>query len=459
MTVVSDKLVLGNSNEVLFHVLGGILVVALILSFSYYSTKLICKATPIDAIRQGQTGERYKRNNILKRAKWAGKNESFMALSDILSNPRRYLSIVISFGFCTLFVLMLVNTMSTINSSKLIKTLGVETDLYITDVDSQMEYMMTCTKEEFIQALDDMSDKLAAENMPNTMCCEAQYKYPVTFMDKDFLLQFQQGINTEVTDYEYTEGEAPRKESEIAITKQVSEKTGARIGDVITIHFAGQDMECMVTAYFQTLNNYGDLVRLHEDAPTDFKNLSSLLQYQVDFTDNPTADEVELRKGYVKEILDMDKIENATEFCTTVVGVAETLGSVQMLLLMITLVVVILVTILMERSFISEEKNQIALLKAIGFRDSAIIKWHVIRFGVVSLLAVLLAAILSIPMTKLLISPIFGLMGASKIDFNILPMKIFGYYPGMILVMTILVTFVTALYTKTIKSSDMANME
>ena len=113
----------------------------------------------------------------------------------------------------------------------------------------------------------------------------------------------------------------------------------------------------------------------------------------------------------------------------------------------------------MERSFISDEKSQIAILKAVGFKDCAVMKWHVYRFGLVALVSVVLAAILSIPMTKLCITPIFGMMGAAEIEYNIDPLQIFGLYPGIILAMTVAAAWITALYTRTIKSSDTANIE
>ncbi|MBQ9135107.1 MAG: hypothetical protein IJX66_03300, partial [Lachnospiraceae bacterium] len=59
----------------------------------------------------------------------------------------------------------------------------------------------------------------------------------------------------------------------------------------------------------------------------------------------------------------------------------------------------------------------------------------------------------------LCITPIFGMMGATDINYNIDPLQIFLLYPGIVLVMTLVVTWVTALYTKTIKSSDTANIE
>lgn len=136
-----------------------------------------------------------------------------------------------------------------------------------------------------------------------------------------------------------------------------------------------------------------------------------------------------------------------------------TMETVQVLLLAITIVVVILVTVLVERSFISDEKSQTALLKAIGFQNGTIISWNTLRFGIVALAAAILAAAASIPMTELCITPIYGMMGATKIKFNIDPLQIFLIYPTIIFTVTIISAFLTSLYTRKIKSSDTANIE
>ena len=75
------------------------------------------------------------------------------------------------------------------------------------------------------------------------------------------------------------------------------------------------------------------------------------------------------------------------------------------------------------------------------------------------IISLILAAVLSIPMTKLCITPIFGMMGASRIKYNIDVLQIFVLYPGAILFVTVVVAWLTALYTRTIKSSDTANIE
>ena len=66
----------------------------------------------------------------------------------------------------------------------------------------------------------------------------------------------------------------------------------------------------------------------------------------------------------------------------------------------------------------------------------------------------------SAPLTKLSIDPIFAIMGAvSGIKYEIKPLEIFILYPVMIIFVTIISASLTALYTRTIKASDTANIE
>lgn len=456
---VSKKMVLGTDNAVFINLLGSVVVVCVIVLFAYLCTGKVKKSTPVDAIRSGQTGERYKNKTVLRIHKTPTGNALFMAMNDVLSSPKRFLSIVISFGICTLFVLILVNTTATLKSPNLIHTFGTESHLYLSMSADVMDYMGSGTKEGMQAGLEQIAEDLGAEGMPAELCVEILYKYPVTFEGNEYSLTCQQGINTEMDEYVYTEGVIPQNINEIAITPQIAEMIGAKIGDTVTISYGEEDIDCMITAYFQTMNQLGKVIRLHEDAPTDFAYMAGAMHHQINFTDTPTEEEIELRKERIKELYDTEEVMNATEFCIDCTKVAGTMEGVQFLLLGITLVVVILVTILMERSFIADEKSQIAILKAIGFKDSAIIKWHVYRLGLVALLAVVLAAVVSIPMTELCITPIFGMMGATDINYNIDPLQIFLLYPGIVLVMTVIVTWVIALYTKTIKSSDTANIE
>lgn len=456
---VSRNMVLEADNSFLLSAAGAVMVVIVILLFAFRCTRLVKKSSPIDAIRSGQTGERYKKKSPLRLAKSHGSTSLFMAFNDVLSAPKRYMTIIITFFICTLFVLVFVNTSSTMRSDTFVTTFGKRSDLYYTDLTEAMGSMKSDGREK-VEAYLANTEKMLKENgMSAKMCVEIYFNYKVSFDGKDYSISCQQGVHTKAEEYEYLEGVVPQNKNEIAITPTISRLTGARLGDTVTIDFGRESLDCIVVAYFQSMNQLGETIRLHEDAPTDFTYISNIMSYQIDFDDNPSEKEIEIRKDKVKKLLGNNKIMNAVEYCDNCMGAASSIESVQYLILGITMIVVILVCILMERSFIADERSQIAVLKAMGFDNNRIVKWHIIRFGIATLVSVLLAAICSIPATHIICNPIFGMMGAGKVSYTINPWKCFLMYPGIVFLLTLLASGITALHIRTIKSSDTANIE
>lgn len=456
---VTENMMLGNSHAITANFMGAVIVIAVTIWFAYRCTGKVKKLTPVDAIRNGQSGERFKKKSIYRLGKSRFNSTWYLAVNDILSSPRRFLTIILSFFLCSVFMLGVVITTDTMKSKNLITTFGKESDVYISDVSQAMGNMAGKTRADLAKELDNLAEELTEEGMPSEMSVEIQYNYQVTFDGKEFNLTCQQGVNTKATDYAYTQGTIPQNGNEIAITKQISDLTGAKIGDVMTFDFDGNKQDCMVTAYYQTMNNVGEVVRLHEDAPTDFNSIASSMDYQVDFTDHPSDEVIRSRIEKIKKLWNNEEVRSAAEYCAEMVGVVDTMEAVQYLLLAITMIVVILVTVLMERSFIADEKSQIALLKAMGFTDGTVISWQVKRFGIVALIVELLAAILAKPVTTLWCSPIYGMMGASDIKFYVNVWKIYGMYPGIIFLTTLAAVFLTACYTRKISSSDSVGIE
>lgn len=459
MKAVSENMMLGNSNGVALNVISAVVVVLIIIGHAYRCTGKVKKYSPIDAIRNGQTGERFKKKSSLRIGKSHFKPNTFMAFNDVKSSPLRYLTIVLAFAICSLLVFMVVNTTETMKSDKFLYTFGKECDAYLVDMELQMDSMAGEGNVEIDKALASIEKKMADNGYEINAYAEVQYKYKAEFDGGSYLLTCQQGKHTKSSDYVYYKGTAPANIHEIAITEQISKQTGAKIGDTITLYVEGSPEEFLVVGYFQTMNNLGELVRLHEDVPTNMGSAISLFAFGIDFTDNPSDKEIDKRVKDMKRIFDTEDIMDGAEYSRNCIGVVDTMEAVEVLLLAITMIVVILVAILMERSFISDEKGEIAILKAIGFSDASIIAWHVKRFVLVSIIAVLLAVALSIPATNLCITPIFGMMGMKTVSYEYNFVKLLLIYPGIIIALMVVAVTLTALYTKKITSRDAASIE
>lgn len=458
---VSKTIVIKGENTLLINLICCFAVVVIILLFSYACTSKVKKFTPIDAIRNGQTGERYTKKSFLRLKNSHGKPSFFMALNDILSAPKRYLSIIFTYTLCMIIVLVLVNTANTLRSEKLVFAFGMhDSDVYLgTENTEIMDAITIGEREKFDEILNGIENEMSENDMPCEASIELYFKLTISHGDKDFKSMTLYGLNTTADMYFYHEGTAPQNKNEVAITPLTAQKLDAKIGDTITITHSDGKRDYIVTAIYQSMNNLGEGVRLHEDAEIDFSQVGGCAAIQLDFTDNPDEKTVSDRIEKIKKIYDSD-VMNGSEMVEMMTGVGDTIDAVKYLTLGLVIVIIALVTVLMERSFIAKEQGEIATLKAIGFDTPSIVKWHSLRFVIIGVVSSLLAILLSAPATKLAIDPVFKMMGAYfGVEYKIKPLEVFVIYPIILLVATIISSVLTSLYTKTIKPSQATTIE
>lgn len=461
LNIVSEKMMLGSGMGILTNIISCVLVMAIVLAFSYSCTRKVKKSSPLDAIRSGQTGERFKKKSPLHLSKSRLSPCSFTALNDVLSSPKRFAALIATFAISLCLVLTLAVTADTLQSDTLITAFGTtKSDLYFANTAKFMECMSENGREKLINLLAETEDILSENGMPSKCHVEVQYRLTANYGDKAVKTCFQQGIGGVACDkYEYLEGTPPQNANEIAVTPQISKKLGAVIGDTITVSSSDGVNDYIITAYFQSLNNLGECVRFHPDVIFDSVQIAAGMEFQIDFTDNPDEKTIAERKEKVQKLFPDDKVKDAAEYVTECTGVGDIIINIKNFILSVSLALTLLVAILMERSFIAKEKAEIAMLKAVGFSSSAVIKIHTYRFVVVGIISSIIGIIITFPIVKLAVTPIFSMMGAGKIAFKINPIEICLIYPLIVLAVTLTGAFLTSQYTRTIHSSDTANIE
>ena len=443
---VSESMYLESENNIFVGLLCSLLVVGITLVFCWSSTSKIKKLTPIDAVRNGTTGERFRKKSLMHLSKSKLGSSAFLAANDIVSAPKKYSVITAVFAILIMLVMVLANTANTLKSENTLTLIGcIPSDAYILSEPKSME---------------EVEEILAENDMPGTVREEKGYSLGAIIGGEKTTLSFQHSAGTNAADYVYGEGVAPEDENEVSLSYLISEELGVGIGDEITLIVDGEEKICMVTALHQTMNSMGKVNRLHQDFDVSSFESTSSLGYQIDFDEELTKEELNERIEKLKDIFGEEDVKNSAEMARDTLGAAETMETVKNLTLVIVLFIVILVAVLMERSFISSEKAEIALMKAIGFSNKSIIWHHTLRFGIVALVASLIAAALCLPATHFAIDPIFRMMGAiAGVSYEIVPMEIFLIYPAILVAVTIISAFLTSIYTNTIKSSDASNIE
>ncbi len=456
---VSQTMVLGNEDSLLINALCCILVVGIILAFCYSCTAKVKKFTPVDAIRSGTTGERFHKKGLLRLSKTPGKPTFFLALNDVLSQPRRFGAVIFTLFLCLSLVLMLTTSVNTLKSSGLVPAFNMT------------RFHLACNAGHDFHNVPD-GNQLIREDLKETEAllkqggidcrCYTEVDLSLTLLYKGnkHSTFVSQGIGTTTDQYTYFEGSAPCRTGEIALTKIVAEALDAGIGDTVTMQIGEENREFLVTGFYQTMMNMGNSARVHEDEDISYEYLVNAWSMQIEFPDDPSEAEIRSRGERIKEILDIEKVETEAEFVDSMIGMAKTMESVRLLILTISLIIIVLIVVLIGHSFIAKERADIAILKAIGFRNSQIVSWQALRFVILCIIATILALVFHMPLMNLAITPIFTGMGASfGIQYEINALEIYCIYPAIFLAVTCISAFLTAQYTRTVQTNECSNID
>lgn len=461
MSVSSQSIIVRNQSPILINIFCTVLVIAVILLFCYECTDKVKKMTPIDAIRNGQTGERFRKKSLMSLGKSKLSVTSFLALNDIASSPKRYGIISLTFFLCLSLLLILSATVSTMNSDSLATTFGwADCDIYI-DSKIGAECILEDGHEKLEKHLNNMEQTLAQNDIPAKCYQETMFNLPVAFGENESNIYIYQGTGTTMDMYEYTAGTVPQNTDEIAITRIAADKLNANIGDTVTIKTIDGDKEYMITGFFQSMNTQGSGIRLHSDEYINYAQATGYVNTQIVFTDNPDSEEINWRMEEIQRIFpEYENIETCAETVKDMLGVADTLASVKSLIVILAIILAALITVLMERSFIAKEQGEIALMKAVGTRNGKIYAYHALRFLFVGIITVFIGEMFAMPLTHLCIDPIFKMMGMElAVDYAINPVEMYLIFPIVILATTTVSAFLTSIYTRKIKSSDTAYIE
>ena len=393
----------------------------------------------------------------------------FMALNDVLSAPKQFAIITVVFTLCVLMMTVMSNMAVTLSSDKPIFLFGipVETDVSLLDFgnlknESLNQAMEDATvNNEGWKALVDETEKLLDENgMPGKCTVTLSSIYTTVHNSNNAGISYLVTRNTPADRFVYDAGSAPMKPDEVALTSAAMEKLDAEIGDHIKVNMGGTEKEFIITGTFSTFINNGMAARLCEDAELNLEKINNFMGVQIEFDGAPDKAQIEKNIEKLKEVTGGEKVYTNAKMVETFTEMSGTLNSVKQMMMLMTVIVTALIVILMERSFISKEKSEIALMKAVGFRNGSVIGQHTLRFVVASIIAVILASVVVLPMSKGLLTFIFAQIGSvSSTGIAFDAVEIFAVCPAILIGVTVMGTLLTALYTKTIKASDTASIE
>lgn len=457
----SENIVITSENNVLINTVCSLAVVIVVMLFCYSCTRKVKKFTPVDAIRNGQTGERFKKKSIIKLHKSHFRPVPFMAVNDILSGLKRFSIVAVSFFIGILMITIPLNTMTTLKSDKLVSWFSMkQSDVYLRDKKMEDKYICSNGHEKIKDNLKSMEDKLAENGIKAKCGMESIFRFTVEKGDCKIKSLAFQGVGTKAKDYAYLEGTAPKYKNEVAITYVNADKLHAKIGDTVTITTINGSDDYIITAIYQSMNNMGEGIRLNEKVELDYTQSFGFFAYQINYTDNPSEQVMTERMETIKDLFPKYDVYTGGEYVDYMDGgIVGYMSSSVYLILAIVIIINILVAVLMAKSFFTKEKGEIAMMKAVGFSNGAIILKQTLRMAIVMIIATIVAVLLADPVGHFAVGGIFQMMGAKTIIFDVNILQTYIIYPVIVLVCTILSVFIVSQQVRKVSSSEINSIE
>ncbi|MCM1162344.1 MAG: FtsX-like permease family protein [Roseburia sp.] len=457
---ISQKIVIAGEDNYLINILSAVLAGIIVIMFSYFCTRKIRRFSPIDAIHNGEADGRYSKKGIIHLSKLKIGTIPFMAFNDILSGIKNYLSMIIIFVLGALLVIIPINTINTLRSDNMIELFNMAKSDHV--ISKELLFNPNeDNKAKIDKQFNEIREVFSKNNIEADIFQEVLFRANISKGNKRSNSLAFQGVGNVTTDmYVYLEGTAPENNSEVALSYITADKIDAKIGDDVKIKLGEEEETYTVTALLQSMNNLGEGIRFYQDEKLNYNYAAGSFGIQINYKDNPDNKTLNERKALLENLYPDSKIFTSGEYINYQIGdSAGAITSVEYIIIAIVLGINMLVAMLMVKSFITKEKGEIALLKAIGFTNNSLVRWQTLRIGIILLISVLFGALIASPLSSLIITPIFKIMGAYSIEYEIKALEVYVIFPFIVFLATTFAAFLSAQGLRKISSSDISNNE
>lgn len=458
---VSVNMIMEDSGVNFFvNILCTLLIIFLVMLFCMNCTRKLSCITAISAIRGGHSGESFAKASALYLFKQKYlRVPAYLGINDMLTHLKRYTLLLVT--FCISFVLITIplNTINTMQSSEMASKFTVNTDsaVYIKKIEGKQDsaYRNSAQLKKGMQRVErEMKEKGYDAELTASSIYFLPFHAPGKKGNTKIMSLQIQGRNTVYLDY--LEGSAPVLENEIAFSRLILEDNNWHIGDRIEADLNGETYKFIITGSYADYMQLGSSARLN--AKLDLSKVDMFEYWNVNVDMKTDKSQTELKDTLQKQFPDYEWYTAQEIVDRNIGGIQESLSELLIPMTAMLCAVIMLITLLMEKLFIVREKGEIAMMKSIGFRNSSIRSWQVIRMILVALVSMLAAVPLSMLSNRFMLEPIFAIMGAD-VHIQIDPVQVYLIYPGVLLLGIICATIFATGQIKRIHIREMNNME
>ena len=458
---VSQNMIMANSDVNMgINILCALIIIVLVSSFCYFCTRKLNKVSAITAIRGGYTGERFsKRRGIhLSRSRHLSV-PFYLGINDIMSHLHRYIILIITFCMSFILITIPLNTINTMKSDEMAKKFNYDPSsaVYVRKIENNQD-------QKYRNSKDLMEGVARVEKEMKEKGYDAKISaIPIYFINYEaqgdthrYNILSTQLLGKENPFTGYSAGSAPILENEIAFSDGIMKERGWVIGDYVDAIINGEKKTMIITGTYSDYMQLGKSARLNDQLDCSQELMFDYWTLMVDMeTDLTQAEMVTLMKEQFPEYewnTAQDQIDQ------NVGGIQAALSDMIIPMTAMLCAVIMLITLLMEKLFITREKGEIAMMKSIGFTYRSIRHWQLIRMILVVLASMIVSIPLSLLSNQFLLKPIFAIMGAD-VAIQVNPLQTYLLYPGVLLIGIMIATSIATSGIKKINIREMNNLE
>lgn len=457
---VSVNMIMASDHiNIWINILCFLFVVGIVLLSCYLCTRRLNKVSAITAIRSGSTGERFQKHKGFHLYKLRFLSvTSYLGINDIMSHISRYIVLIITFCISFILITIPLNTLNTMNSEEMMKKFSIDpnSSVYLRKIEKDEDQYHNV--KDLLVAMDRVEKEMENKGYQVEMTGEPLYfiNYNDLTSDQTNSLLTIQLVGKEKNYGDYEEGQAPLLENEVAFSKDIMEENDWNIGDTVNATINGQTKQLIITGIYSDYMQLGKSARLNNKINCDQEMMFECRAIMVDI--DKEGSQEELASLLQKEFPDYNWLTAKEIVDESVGGIQDILADMLLPITFILCVVIMLITLLMEKLFITRERGEIAMLKSIGFPYRSICKWQLARMFFVVVVSMIISIPLSLVSNHFILKPIFKIMGAS-VNIQVDPLEAYLIYPGILLIGILLATMMATRSVKHINVRKVNNLE
>lgn len=356
-----------------------------------------------------------------------------LGIREVVRNFRGFAVICITGMVVTLMLTIPLNVLHTMQAKEFVTYMGSSTDDMLIEV-SQGENLED--RYDAMKLFLQKQSKDIAEYQEQRSVCVKAYS-------KD-----EQWINLHIDcgpkvgeELQYLTGKAPAVRTEIALSKLNADALGKAVGDAIVIRINGENSGYKVSGIYQDVTSGGYTAKV-------CGSLSELPAEKYSFLVNFKAGrDIEKIAAIWREKMGGGyEIESMEQFLQqTLGGVIKQVKMATMAVVVLGFLLIALVVILFLKLRLARDREQIAIMKSIGFMDDDIKKQYQTKMLLAALPGIVIGIVLANWMGSTVVGAALSFMGLglSRITFLIQPWLNFVILPLLLLIVIACITWIT----------------